>query len=108
MVEPFYGPSAPCLDTLVLPALQRLQAPEKLIGNDPLGALESFISKSGCRLEAVLITGKRAIPKAMYVTAFPLIPKLHFNSRYPCGWPPDDWYLKDANEYIPEILHYMH
>ncbi|KAJ7113032.1 hypothetical protein C8R44DRAFT_882066 [Mycena epipterygia] len=69
----------PYLSTFVVPALRRLQVPDKYLGADPIDMLQSFISKSGCQLEEVCITGERSAPKASYRNAFPSIPKFTFN-----------------------------
>ncbi|KAJ7906196.1 hypothetical protein B0H13DRAFT_2662920 [Mycena leptocephala] len=61
------------LETFVAPALRRLQVPDEFLGPDPIHALNSFVSKSGCKLEEVLITGSRARPKDSYRRAFPSI-----------------------------------
>ncbi|KAJ7628870.1 hypothetical protein FB45DRAFT_45266 [Roridomyces roridus] len=72
-----------------LPALHTLQLCAKLLGKQPIDALSSFISRSGCRLRKVLITGKRKRidSKELFRQAFPTIPKIAFNSDY-------DWYMR--------------
>jgi hypothetical protein len=42
----------------------------------------SFISKSGCELQKVCITGKRSVTKASYRNAFPLVQKISFKGPY--------------------------
>ncbi|KAJ6581938.1 hypothetical protein B0H19DRAFT_1117074 [Mycena capillaripes] len=63
------------LDTFILPALCSLQLPEQLLTPDPIESLRSFISKSGCKLREVHITGERSITDEAYREAFPSIPK---------------------------------
>ncbi|KAF7334447.1 hypothetical protein MVEN_02274200 [Mycena venus] len=61
------------LENFILPALCRLEIPERFFGDDPIDCLASFISHSGCALQDVCITGKRYILKNVYRTAFPSI-----------------------------------
>jgi hypothetical protein len=66
-----------CLNTFIVPALRRLQIPEEFLGESPIDALASFMSKSGCRLETVCITGETiSITKDSFLEAFPAIAKL--------------------------------
>ncbi|KAJ7113038.1 hypothetical protein C8R44DRAFT_856077 [Mycena epipterygia] len=67
------------LNTFVVPALQRLQVPDEFLGPTPVAILESFISKSGCKLEEVCITGERSLPRESYRNVFPSIPNFTFN-----------------------------
>jgi hypothetical protein len=75
------------LDTLILPALRSLQVPDTFLTSgptpsDPIVTLTSFISKSGCKLQEVLIAGERSIPKDAYRKAFPSIPKFSFDGTF--------------------------
>ncbi|KAJ7089046.1 hypothetical protein C8R43DRAFT_1050679 [Mycena crocata] len=77
------------IETLVVPALRVFQVPEVLLAEDsdsedPLPTLASFISKSGCKLQELRITGEEfsSATKRSYRKAFPSIPKLTFH-EYP-------------------------
>ncbi|KAJ6581940.1 hypothetical protein B0H19DRAFT_1370134 [Mycena capillaripes] len=63
------------LNTFIVPALRSLQLPEQLLTPNPIDSLRSFISKSGCKLREVRITGERLITDETYREAFPSIPK---------------------------------
>ncbi|KAJ7149257.1 hypothetical protein C8R43DRAFT_1193004 [Mycena crocata] len=72
-IEPSY------LYRLILPALRTLQIPYWDLGTDPINGLASFISKSGCTLRELRITGEQSVgATAAYRTAFSTIPKLSF------------------------------
>jgi len=88
----------PCLETLALkrpsasdyyifmnhlqmfttPALRGLEIPEGFLEYTPINSLASFISKSGCTLHIVRITGERLVPEDSYRSAFPLIGRFFF------------------------------
>ncbi|KAJ7487321.1 hypothetical protein B0H11DRAFT_1956558 [Mycena galericulata] len=68
------------LDTFVLPSLRRLQIPDEFLRPAPVDALTSFINNSGCKLQEILITGERIVPKWSYRKAFPDIKKFIFDS----------------------------
>ncbi|KAJ7106447.1 hypothetical protein C8R43DRAFT_963416 [Mycena crocata] len=70
-----------CLNTFIVPALQKLEVPEMYIGTDPVTALTSFIAKAGCKLRDVRIPGPRYVSKALYCKAFPLISKFCFDDE---------------------------
>ncbi|KAJ7831083.1 hypothetical protein B0H13DRAFT_2371615 [Mycena leptocephala] len=78
-----YGaiPVTDFLETFIVPALRRLEIPEECLGTSPLDSLTGFISKSGCKLEEVHITGPRSLPKQSYRKAFPSIHKFSFNNE---------------------------
>ncbi|KAJ7239211.1 hypothetical protein B0H12DRAFT_1221952 [Mycena haematopus] len=66
----------------VVPALCRLELEEVFLGAEPIPALELFISKSRCRLQAVCIGRAMKKPK-LYRLALPSIPILSFkNSNF--------------------------
>ncbi|KAJ7741175.1 hypothetical protein DFH07DRAFT_838243 [Mycena maculata] len=67
------------LDGFVLPALRRLQIPDNFFRPDPVEGLASFVSRSGCTLREVLITGEITVPKRSYRRSFPNIPKFLFD-----------------------------
>jgi hypothetical protein len=66
------------LETFIVPALRSLHVPES-----PIDEISSFISKSGCKLQHLAITGEiNAIQDVReYRHAFPSISKLSL-----CGW----------------------
>jgi hypothetical protein len=70
------------LETLIVPTLQNLAVPESFLGPKPIVSLTSFISKAGCKLQQVRITGERTTIKNSYRWAFPSIPEFAFDGRY--------------------------
>ncbi|KAJ7872344.1 hypothetical protein B0H14DRAFT_186583 [Mycena olivaceomarginata] len=66
------------LQHFIIPALRSLQIPERFLGPDPIHALTSFISKSGCQLLYVDVTNRRSVPESSYRTASPAIPTFVF------------------------------
>ncbi|KAJ7645236.1 hypothetical protein DFH06DRAFT_1333524 [Mycena polygramma] len=69
------------INTFMVPALRRLQLTEILLEPNPLDVLASFISKSGCKLQEVCITGGGTVTKKDYAKAFPSI-KVSFSGQY--------------------------
>ncbi|KAJ7108419.1 hypothetical protein C8R43DRAFT_186446 [Mycena crocata] len=69
------------LRRFIAPALQRLEVVDE---PDPIPPLASFISKSGCKLQELHISGLRdSVPQEkLYRNAFPSIPKISFESYY--------------------------
>ncbi|KAJ7684229.1 hypothetical protein DFH06DRAFT_1155067 [Mycena polygramma] len=61
------------LETFIVPALRSLEIPDYFLGPDHIGTLTSFVSKSGCKLQKVHISGKLSLPAASYRIAFPSI-----------------------------------
>ncbi|KAJ7796357.1 hypothetical protein B0H14DRAFT_2531784 [Mycena olivaceomarginata] len=61
------------LQTFIVPALSRLEIPERFLGPNAIDSLSSFISKSGCRLQRVDIVDRSVVPENSYRTAFPSI-----------------------------------
>ncbi|KAF7367560.1 hypothetical protein MSAN_00819100 [Mycena sanguinolenta] len=59
------------LQTLTVPALRTLRVPELFLGPRPIDTLKSFVSKSGCNLEKLCVTGVRLVPDSSYQVAFP-------------------------------------
>ncbi|KAJ7667015.1 hypothetical protein B0H17DRAFT_1210508 [Mycena rosella] len=70
------------LETLIVPALRRFQIPGEFLGNESVDALQSFISKSGCKLQELLITDERLLPKSEYHEALAEIPNLYFDNNH--------------------------
>ncbi|KAJ7187329.1 hypothetical protein C8R46DRAFT_1274768 [Mycena filopes] len=62
--------------TFVVPALSRLQIPERFLGLDCIESLRCFLSKSDCQLREVRITGPLEVDPHEYYAAFPSIPSL--------------------------------
>ncbi|KAJ6483957.1 hypothetical protein C8R45DRAFT_294337 [Mycena sanguinolenta] len=61
------------LQSFVVPSLCSLQLEEEFLGDNPIPALASFISKCGCKLQEVQITECSTNQKS-YRSAFPFIP----------------------------------
>jgi hypothetical protein len=70
------------LDCFIVPALRRLEIPEPFLGSSPIRSLESFISKSGCSLQDVSITGDRTVFAHFYRLAFPSFRSFIFPGTY--------------------------
>ncbi|KAJ6487805.1 hypothetical protein C8R45DRAFT_930036 [Mycena sanguinolenta] len=70
VLSPFVVPDEPptnLLAALITPALRTLDVPETFLRPDPIATLTSFISKSGCHLQKICITGDtRTVPQKMY------------------------------------------
>ncbi|KAJ7156536.1 hypothetical protein C8R43DRAFT_1234770 [Mycena crocata] len=74
-----YGEVTEYLGTFIVPALRKLEVPEMYLEPDPVSVLTAFISKSGCKLQEVRITGYRSTASALYRKTFPLISNLSFD-----------------------------
>ncbi|KAF7367528.1 F-box domain-containing protein [Mycena sanguinolenta] len=59
------------LQTLIVPALCSLRVPEPSLGPDPTNTLQSFVSRSGCKLQELCVMGTKPGSNASYDTAFP-------------------------------------
>ncbi|KAJ6470283.1 hypothetical protein C8R47DRAFT_761798 [Mycena vitilis] len=71
--------------SFIVPALRRLQGPGPALTHIP-----ELISRSGCTLEEVWITGETdAVSNEQYRAAFPFIPKLSFNRKL-AAWDPNE------------------
>ncbi|KAJ7817830.1 hypothetical protein B0H13DRAFT_2683031 [Mycena leptocephala] len=81
LVETADGEVTGFLETFIVPALRRLEIPNRFLGRSPIDSLTGFISKSGCKLEEVHITGTRSLPKRSYRMAFPSIHKFSFDDE---------------------------
>ncbi|KAJ6562467.1 hypothetical protein B0H19DRAFT_1260042 [Mycena capillaripes] len=62
-----------CLTPFIVPALRNLTLDEQLLAPNPIDSLKSFISKSGCKLYKVQITGNGSMTAHVYCEAFPSI-----------------------------------
>ncbi|KAJ7664554.1 hypothetical protein DFH06DRAFT_1470874 [Mycena polygramma] len=78
-----HGSLSGCLRPFVTPALRSLRITESILQPDHIGTLASFLTKSGCDLQEVCITGKRAVTAAAYCEAFPAIQRFSFERQYP-------------------------
>ncbi|KAJ7875456.1 hypothetical protein B0H13DRAFT_2550114 [Mycena leptocephala] len=68
------------LETLIVPALRSLEIPEDFLYHvNPIESLTAFISKCGCKLEEVQITGPRSVAESSYRKAFPSIQNFSFS-----------------------------
>ncbi|KAJ7487377.1 hypothetical protein B0H11DRAFT_2015421 [Mycena galericulata] len=65
----------PYLYAFDLPALCTLHVAEEFLGEDPVSTLALFISRSGCKLRKVHISGDVSISEAVYRQSFPTIPR---------------------------------
>ncbi|KAF7342146.1 F-box domain-containing protein [Mycena venus] len=78
------------LTSFILPALLKLEIPEKFLGSTPIDFLASFISTSGCKLQKMRITGRTigsSPSEDSYLAAYPFIPSVSFEYE---GEPSDD------------------
>jgi hypothetical protein len=69
------------LQIFIVPALRSLKIPEEFLKPNPVDLLSGFISKSGCKLEEVHITGPCSIRQDSYHQAFPSICKFSFDDE---------------------------
>ncbi|KAJ7045974.1 hypothetical protein C8F04DRAFT_455711 [Mycena alexandri] len=73
------------LQTLIVPALRELDVWEQSLQlsylQGPIDSLKSFISKSGCNLQKMTISGPRFVSRDEYSRAFPSI-ELSFDGQY--------------------------
>ncbi|KAJ7752214.1 hypothetical protein DFH07DRAFT_1031897 [Mycena maculata] len=78
--NPHREPITGFVDTLVAPRLRTLQISKQFLGEKPIEALASFISKSGCALQLLRITSEypRVSDLRLYRSAFPSIKKIEF------------------------------
>ncbi|KAJ7885086.1 hypothetical protein B0H14DRAFT_3856952 [Mycena olivaceomarginata] len=68
------------LETMITPSLRTLEVPEAFLQPSPTDTLRLFISKSGCRLQGLCITGQ-VRSEAVYRDAFSSsIPELSFDA----------------------------
>ncbi|KAJ7115636.1 hypothetical protein C8R43DRAFT_1242376 [Mycena crocata] len=72
----------PFLYSLILPALRTLQLHGSNLGCDPIRGLTLFISRSGCSLQELHITGRRSVEQVDYQSAFPNIPQLRVDQGH--------------------------
>ncbi|KAF7334504.1 F-box domain-containing protein [Mycena venus] len=79
--DPAPFPLTGFLQKFLVPALHSLEISERSLGPNPIESLASFISKSGCELQQLRITGygDLAVSEASYRTAFPSVPRMSFS-----------------------------
>jgi hypothetical protein len=77
-LENFDDDVAGYLETFIVPVLLDLEISERFLGSNPIASLAFFISKSGCKLQNVRITGMISVRSASYRQAFPSIPNFVF------------------------------
>ncbi|KAJ7623971.1 hypothetical protein DFH06DRAFT_758716 [Mycena polygramma] len=83
-------PVTDLLPLFIVPALRSLQVPEKFLAPEPITALQAFVSKSGCTLDELHLTGGISVSENSYRQAFPMIRKFSFETA-------DD---SDAEDYL--------
>ncbi|KAJ7074665.1 hypothetical protein C8F01DRAFT_32524 [Mycena amicta] len=54
------------LTSFITPALRRLEVLDRFIRPDPISVIQSFLDKSGCKLEEICIVGQRRMPTDEY------------------------------------------
>ncbi|KAF7334424.1 hypothetical protein MVEN_02271700 [Mycena venus] len=69
------------LNTIIVPALRSLKIAGNFLQPNPIGSLASFITKSGCNLEELTITGQISVPASSYRKAFPSIGKVSLDGE---------------------------
>ncbi|KAF8200553.1 hypothetical protein K438DRAFT_1758761 [Mycena galopus ATCC 62051] len=77
----FRTPPTRYLESFATPALCSLRIQERSLGLNPVHSLTGFISRSGCKLQEVCITGQRVVARKSYREGLPSIPRLAFNKR---------------------------
>ncbi|KAJ7629745.1 hypothetical protein DFH06DRAFT_709491 [Mycena polygramma] len=85
LTQPSRHPATNFLRVFVVPALRILELSQLSIAPDPIDSLSAFISKSGCTLQTLHLTGVRVISKKHYRQAFPSIRDLLFDPARPDG-----------------------
>ncbi|KAJ7186430.1 hypothetical protein C8R46DRAFT_275227 [Mycena filopes] len=73
------GGAIPALPPFIAPALRTLSVPEIFLAPDPIGSVTAFMTRSGCTLLELRVTGKRSVARESYREAWPSIPTLRFN-----------------------------
>ncbi|KAJ7629771.1 hypothetical protein DFH06DRAFT_709907 [Mycena polygramma] len=87
-VHPGGPPAAELFESFVVPALRILEVPQSYLAPDPFDSLSAFISKSGCTLQELHLTGAREMTEKSYRQAFSFIPNLFFDYAMPKR---EDW-----------------
>ncbi|KAJ7630272.1 hypothetical protein FB45DRAFT_1058306 [Roridomyces roridus] len=87
--QPYYGD--PVLQIFTVPALRTLQISGTIMSDNPTALLTSLITRSGCKLQRVFVTGWRNFPKNGFRGSFPDIPEVVFNMSY-------EWYERTEGD----------
>ncbi|KAJ7641206.1 hypothetical protein FB45DRAFT_1053774 [Roridomyces roridus] len=79
------------LHMFTLPVLRGLQwsLTGGALGRDHINSVTSLISRSGCKLQQVLFTGKTEVSEQSLRAAFPSVPKVTLDIEY-------DWYSEES------------
>lgn len=89
LVGEILNPPSCILASLTLPALRKLQVPEKFVSPDPVETLVAFVSRSDCTLHEVCITDL-SMSADKYREALPSIFKLVAGPADGCGYEESD------------------
>ncbi|KAJ6577954.1 hypothetical protein B0H19DRAFT_1229908 [Mycena capillaripes] len=68
------------LGIFIVPSLRSLKIANQFLRPNPIASLRAFVSKSGCKLEEVHITGLITVSKTSYREEFPSIWKFSFDN----------------------------
>ncbi|KAK7035836.1 F-box domain-containing protein [Favolaschia claudopus] len=81
--RPHPGTMNNCLSHFILPNLSRLVIDQDILQSDPIASLTSFVSRSSCPLECLIIVGdEEPLSEQSYRAALPSVKKLVVASRY--------------------------
>ncbi|KAJ7641190.1 hypothetical protein FB45DRAFT_1053763 [Roridomyces roridus] len=85
------GVASQIFEAFTFPALHTLHISAQLLGKDPKGLLTPFITRSGCKIQELLVTGVCDFFEESFHAAFPSIPNITFDAEY-------DWYTEEQRE----------
>ncbi|KAJ6454446.1 hypothetical protein C8R47DRAFT_1228679 [Mycena vitilis] len=92
------APTWSLVDKVTLPTLRRFEVSERLLVQDPIATLVSFLSRSGCRIHKLCVSGAMISP-ALYRLALPSVESLSFGRleiRDPFLVELQEWTRKDS------------
>ncbi|KAJ7672442.1 hypothetical protein DFH06DRAFT_93023 [Mycena polygramma] len=92
------APTWSLVDKVTLPALRRFEVSESLLIEDPIATLVSLLSRSGCRIHELCVSGA-TISHALYRLALPSVDSLSFGRleiRDPFLVELQEWTRKDS------------
>ncbi|KAJ7665368.1 hypothetical protein DFH06DRAFT_1470641 [Mycena polygramma] len=69
-------------ECFLVPALRSLEVPEAFLGSNPIHSIKAFISKSGCKLEYLHITGAKSVPETSFRGEFLAIQNVGYNNDW--------------------------